>query len=323
MHWNLRHSQKPDLRNCWNSIGSQADWGLDSPSEGQLESQHAREFITLVQEGMVRFGQTQWCRLWSEGSTLASPKAMIRGWVTSSSLSWQYVSQSCGTTCYLKKARGTFLLLSRETKLAHKERETAKQLKSDHELKWSTRHEQPLISQLISRMLGGLSVSAQSWSICPLPLAIWTAGIWLLFISFFLIVNGIKDQARWVPMCAKVCKPREEEQPIKDKLGSWVRENLWPQVHERESINLHLSGWQGSLCVALCSLTSCVPLKNFCRQCVLSLPNMISLPFLQWGPGIVQNSSRLGAPNWNSPFPQWLGNKMTAFLLHGRGTCCT
>lgn len=61
------------------------------------------------------------------------------------------------------------MLLSRETKLAHKEREMAKRLKSDHELKWSTRHEQPLISQLISRMLGGLSVSAQSWSICPPP----------------------------------------------------------------------------------------------------------------------------------------------------------
>lgn len=90
--------------------------------------------------------------------------------------------------------------------------------KSDHELKWNPSHEQPLTSPLIYSILGGPRALAQTWPICPLPLGIWTGLESDVFISFFLMVSGIKDRARCVHMCAKVCDPKGEEQLSIEKL---------------------------------------------------------------------------------------------------------
>ena len=84
--------------------------------------------------------------------------------------------------------------------------------KSDQKLKCSTSYEQPLVSPLFYSVLGGQSALAQPW---PIHCSLWLSGQsqnLTLLISFFLMVNGIKDQARCVHICVKVCRPKGEEQ---------------------------------------------------------------------------------------------------------------
>lgn len=160
MHWNFKPCQKLDLWNCWNSTGSQTDWGLDSPHEGQLGITACVGIYQVCPRecGAVRPDSVEEALGWrvSFGFPEGHDQKVSNLFLY---MSQRCTSQSSRTTWYPRVARGTFWLLRHAVRLAHEETEQSGQAESsDDELKWSTSHEQPFINQRIYRMSGGLSV---------------------------------------------------------------------------------------------------------------------------------------------------------------------
>ena len=151
-----------------------------------------RELITLALDGVVCVARF---------SEAGSRWRVSFGFSEGICMSQWYAAQR------LEAVRGTFSLLSPAASWPLK-----KQTKSVQKLKCSTSYEQPLVSPLFYSVLGGQSALAQPW---PIHCSLWLSGQsqnLTLLISFFLMVNGIKDQARCVHICVKVCRPKGEEQ---------------------------------------------------------------------------------------------------------------
>lgn len=92
-------------------------------------------------------------------------------------------------------------------------------------------------------------------------------------------------------------------------------------VCERGSVISQLRAGRGSLSIALCSHTSYVPPKDFCRQCAAPLTSkhdFYNFPVVGWGPGgTTENPSHIGGPDWSSvPSSVAREQEMAAFLPH-------